>query len=107
MSKWPGRNQTIQKTGVTYYIDNAHTKDSVALCKNWFEERASKEAKMITGVIKKVLIFNLGGDRDGYTILQPLVVSIRLISLYCASFKSHCCNWAQEIANVGYFSPNL
>eukprot|EP00057_Strongylocentrotus_purpuratus_P033908 XP_793235.1 PREDICTED: folylpolyglutamate synthase, mitochondrial [Strongylocentrotus purpuratus] len=73
LSKWPGRNQTIRKTGVTYYIDNAHTEDSVAFCKNWFEEEASNEAKMIPGVIKKVLIFNLGGDRDGYTILRPLV----------------------------------
>ncbi|XP_030828622.1 folylpolyglutamate synthase, mitochondrial [Strongylocentrotus purpuratus] len=73
LSKWPGRNQIIRKTGVTYYIDIAHTKNSVAFCKNWFEEEASNEAKMIPGVIKKVLIFNLGGDRDGYTILRPLV----------------------------------
>ncbi|XP_054749705.2 folylpolyglutamate synthase, mitochondrial-like [Lytechinus pictus] len=73
LAKWPGRNQTIRKPGVTYYIDNAHTQDSVAFCKNWFDEEASNEAKTIQGVVKKILIFNLGGERSAYNIMPPLV----------------------------------
>ena len=38
-TKWPGRCQTIVdpiRTGVTWYLDGAHTVESLECCMQWF-----------------------------------------------------------------------
>ena len=38
-TKWPGRCQTIvdpTRTGVTWYLDGAHTVESLECCMQWF-----------------------------------------------------------------------
>ena len=43
--RWPGRCQTIEKDGITYYLDGAHTLNSLTACVKWFDAAATNEAK--------------------------------------------------------------
>ena len=42
---WPGRNQIVQRNGVTYYLDGAHTPDSMQSCAEWFQTMTSLEER--------------------------------------------------------------
>lgn len=33
---WPGRSQILHFKGVTFYIDGAHTPESIEACMEWF-----------------------------------------------------------------------
>ncbi|XP_041370264.1 folylpolyglutamate synthase, mitochondrial-like [Gigantopelta aegis] len=69
---WPGRNQTIRHHGLTYYLDGAHTKESMQQCVEWFCDKSKKEAATIKGRVCKVLIFNATGDRNISCLLSIL-----------------------------------
>ncbi|ESO86393.1 hypothetical protein LOTGIDRAFT_129379, partial [Lottia gigantea] len=85
---WYGRNQTIQRPGITYYLDGAHTLESVQQCVDWFNESSTKEAKAVKGKVVKILVFNLTGGRGRD-------VSILLNQLQRCNF------------NGALFTPNL
>lgn len=38
---WPGRTQVLHKDKVTYFLDGAHTSDSIAYCMRWFLKASS------------------------------------------------------------------
>lgn len=49
-ARWPGRCQTVQdrqpeREKVTWYLDGAHTVESLALCGEWFSEEAFKKER--------------------------------------------------------------
>lgn len=50
-TEWPGRFETWQRAGVTWYLDGAHTMESVRLAGSWFAERVKHNGP-------RVLIFN-------------------------------------------------
>lgn len=33
---WPGRSQILRLSGATYYVDGAHTPESIEACVDWF-----------------------------------------------------------------------
>ncbi|XP_071478720.1 folylpolyglutamate synthase, mitochondrial-like [Diadema antillarum] len=70
---WPGRNQVVKGSHVTYYLDNAHTNHSAFMCRDWFAEAAKRDAEVMGGVVKRVLMFYLGGDRRAQDIMAPFV----------------------------------
>ncbi|XP_022104844.1 folylpolyglutamate synthase, mitochondrial-like isoform X2 [Acanthaster planci] len=70
---WPGRNQTVKRENMTFYIDGAHTPRSIQACQNWFMTAAEEEGWILDRPIKRILIFNSTGDRDEYSLLRPLV----------------------------------
>ncbi|CAH1786523.1 unnamed protein product [Owenia fusiformis] len=70
---WPGRNQTIKRERVTYYVDGAHTPKSIEQCVHWFQTVSSTEAKGVKGDVVKVLVFNATGDRQPETLMEPLL----------------------------------
>lgn len=46
--KWPGRNQVLCRTSnLTYYLDGAHTVESIELCKNWFSRLVEPSTKLV------------------------------------------------------------
>ncbi|XP_041374151.1 folylpolyglutamate synthase, mitochondrial-like [Gigantopelta aegis] len=72
---WPGRSQTIYRPRLTYYLDGAHTKESMQQCVEWFSEKSEKEAATIKGRVSKILLFTLGGHRNiagMLSILKPI-----------------------------------
>lgn len=71
--KWLGRNQTIKKNRLTYYLDGAHTLESIQQCVDWFQKHSKREADSISGKVIKILLFNTTGDRDVTQLLRPLM----------------------------------
>ncbi|ODV90437.1 hypothetical protein CANCADRAFT_2165 [Tortispora caseinolytica NRRL Y-17796] len=50
-ARWRGRCETLHKNGVTYYIDGAHTKESLEGACEWFKRQINSQSP-------KVLLFN-------------------------------------------------
>ena len=38
LARWPGRSQILKRKGVAYYIDGAHTPESIEACIDWFKQ---------------------------------------------------------------------
>ncbi|XP_022322466.2 folylpolyglutamate synthase, mitochondrial-like isoform X1 [Crassostrea virginica] len=71
--RWDGRNQRIHKKGITYYLDGAHTLESVQQCIEWFKRASAEESKELGGRVIRILVFNSTGDREANVLIEPLV----------------------------------
>ena len=75
---WPGRGQKLNisdtryndkaSKNVMYYLDGAHTAESLRVCANWFEETVKEEE----GKASRVLMFNCTNGRDGPHLLDVI-----------------------------------
>ncbi|GAV00494.1 hypothetical protein RvY_11333 [Ramazzottius varieornatus] len=75
--RWPGRFHRFSQKNLDFFIDGAHTKESVAFCAGWFRKSAlSKDSK-------KVLIFNSTADRKIEDLLSPLINCGFNVALFC------------------------
>lgn len=65
---WPGRCQIVRYPTTEFYLDGAHTKESMENCLDWFlsEVGEVRENEM------RILMVNIIGDRNKYEILKPL-----------------------------------
>ncbi|XP_020298129.1 folylpolyglutamate synthase, mitochondrial-like isoform X1 [Pseudomyrmex gracilis] len=66
--KWPGRTQILKTSTADFFVDGAHTVESMINCISWFQ-RTSRKA------CRKILIFNTSGNRNSLellTLLKPL-----------------------------------
>lgn len=68
-TKWEGRCQTLQRSNNTWYIDGAHTKDSIEAASKWFKDTVKSSSR------KTVLIFNQQ-SRDAQALLANLYDTI-------------------------------
>ncbi|KOX79374.1 Folylpolyglutamate synthase, mitochondrial [Melipona quadrifasciata] len=72
--KWPGRMQILRSSVGDFFLDGAHTIESIECCISWFNDMSSKG--------KKLLIFNTSSGRDSTKLLRPL----RSLHFYKAYF---------------------
>lgn len=35
---WPGRTQILVRDRITYFLDGAHTEESIKYCSHWFQK---------------------------------------------------------------------
>jgi folylpolyglutamate synthase len=72
--KWPGRNQIIESDNklVTYYLDGAHTNESIEQFLNWFLNLKKEDEHSLANE-RNVLIFNYTGERDPKKFLEILM----------------------------------
>jgi folylpolyglutamate synthase len=63
---WPGRFQVKHEKNISYYLDGAHTLESIIICANWFNDITKCSKK------KKALMFNVTGDRNAEALLRQL-----------------------------------
>ncbi|XP_039765623.1 folylpolyglutamate synthase, mitochondrial-like isoform X2 [Pararge aegeria] len=63
--EWPGRYHIIKTDYGQFYLDGAHTKESMEICAQWFLENNRQH--------RKVLIFSATGDRNAEMLLKPLM----------------------------------
>ncbi|KAG0249625.1 Folylpolyglutamate synthetase [Mortierella polycephala] len=71
-ASWPGRGQILvrkDKPSITWFFDGAHTAESIRVCADWFKDACQTNNQ---GSVKRVLVFNCTGPRDGDTLLAPL-----------------------------------
>ncbi|KAJ3645721.1 hypothetical protein Zmor_023358 [Zophobas morio] len=64
--RWPGRFQVKHDRTISYYLDGAHTLESIIICASWFKD-ITKHSKR-----KKALMFNVTGDRNAEKLLKQL-----------------------------------
>ena len=69
-ASWPGRCQTIVRDNLSFYLDGAHTKESVNVCVDWLVNKIGHECNRIE--FKRILLFNISSDRDSFNLLEPL-----------------------------------
>ncbi|XP_071452246.1 folylpolyglutamate synthase, mitochondrial-like isoform X2 [Hetaerina americana] len=88
--KWPGRTQILpwQDSGITFFLDGAHTVESIKICLEWFR----KESHAITTIgsnacngdaqgennvqeVTRILLFNSTGNRNIEPLLEPFAKS--------------------------------
>lgn len=71
--KWSGRFEKLQlKNKCTFYLDGAHTVESLTYCIDWFKNECLNE-QIKNRKLFKILIFNCTGYRDYYQLLSPLI----------------------------------
>ncbi|XP_046465559.1 folylpolyglutamate synthase, mitochondrial isoform X1 [Neodiprion pinetum] len=63
---WPGRTQVLCGRTMDFYLDGAHTSESVEHCASWYLSKVDNKGA------KRFLIFNITGDRDVLKLLKPL-----------------------------------
>uniref|UniRef100_A0A8D8TKL0 tetrahydrofolate synthase n=1 Tax=Cacopsylla melanoneura TaxID=428564 RepID=A0A8D8TKL0_9HEMI len=70
---WPGRVQVVYKNKLKYFLDGAHTIDSLEICSHWFQNKSQAEAGFEPHSIQRILVFNVTGERDPAILLPPLL----------------------------------
>ncbi|GAA5823844.1 hypothetical protein JCM11251_003319 [Rhodosporidiobolus azoricus] len=73
-ARWPGRCQIDtdkEDEKVTWYLDGAHTTESLKCCAEWFDEAALQGSSPAT----RVLVFNCTSGRSGRSLLETLLTS--------------------------------
>ena len=74
--KWNGRAQTLKFKNITFYLDGAHTKESISYASEWFNEEAAKEEKSLNKPCSKILCFNTTKNRNAnYELLSNFIKS--------------------------------
>lgn len=68
---WPGRCQIVKLPQITFFLDGAHTKESMENCLSWFMSVAHLNTKQVFNV----LMLNVIGERSKKDILRPLAQS--------------------------------
>lgn len=63
--KWPGRMQILRTSVADFFLDGAHTVESILHCVSWFQ-RTSR------GASEKFLLFNISGNRNSVQLLELL-----------------------------------
>ncbi|KAF8782084.1 Folylpolyglutamate synthase like protein [Argiope bruennichi] len=70
---WPGRFQTVEKGKVNFFLDGAHTQQSMKYCARWFTEESQRHRELRANqTVLKILLFNCTGERKAESLLDPL-----------------------------------
>ncbi|CAL1275760.1 unnamed protein product [Larinioides sclopetarius] len=81
---WPGRFQTVQKEKVNFFLDGAHTQQSMKYCARWFTEESQRHREnMANQTVLRVLLFNCTGERKAESLLDPLADINFDIVMFC------------------------
>ncbi|XP_051537101.1 folylpolyglutamate synthase, mitochondrial-like isoform X2 [Myxocyprinus asiaticus] len=101
-TEWPGRNQTLKRGPVTYFLDGAHTTRSMQACVRWFNEVATQHEKNAGGPVVRVLLFNATGERDCAAMLKLLAPCHFDFAVFCPNITEAIatCNADQQNFNV-------
>ena len=82
--KFRGRYEQIQlKNKSKFYLDGAHTIESLAYCIDWFKAECLDEEEQKTKRQFKILIFNCTGYRDYFQLLSSLLNDEFKFDLIC------------------------
>uniref|UniRef100_A0A3P9NNK0 tetrahydrofolate synthase n=1 Tax=Poecilia reticulata TaxID=8081 RepID=A0A3P9NNK0_POERE len=82
-ARWAGRNQTLRRGALTYFLDGAHTHRSMQACVQWFQEAAAQSQSGASGAVVRVLLFNATGRRDAAAMLKLLLACRFDLAVFC------------------------
>lgn len=74
-ARWPGRCQTVPTSrpdlNLTWYLDGAHTTDSLSKCLEWFTATQSPTRRN-----KRVFVFNCTNGRSAHELLSSVLTAV-------------------------------
>lgn len=76
-ARWPGRAEIFNDTevdNITYFVDGAHTPESLAACASWFSSASLSREK--NSLIERFVVFNCMEERDPAALLEPLQTTL-------------------------------
>ncbi|SAM84492.1 related to tetrahydrofolylpolyglutamate synthase (met6+) [Ustilago bromivora] len=77
-ARWPGRCQTVPTArkylGLTWYLDGAHTTDSLSVCLGWFTAIQQKHAAEKRN--KRIFVFNCTNGRSAHELLSAVLDAV-------------------------------
>ncbi|TGZ75786.1 hypothetical protein CRM22_000190 [Opisthorchis felineus] len=76
-ARWPGRWQTVVRKNATYFLDGAHTNESVQMAAEWFQWACSRASSDCSTPLARVLIFTVLGQRDPEPMLKALKSTVK------------------------------
>lgn len=93
--QFEGRFQQIKADDhLTYFLDGAHTKESMEICTSWFKKQIERTKDAIN-----VLVFNVTGDRDSAAILK----SLHSMNFHYVCFTTNIANSKSDNGKCGKF----
>lgn len=96
--QFAGRFQKIERDNLTYFLDGAHTRESMEICTKWF----SKQIENSKGAVN-VLVFNVTGERDSAAILS----SLHSINFHYVCFATNISTKTSDNGKCGEFDFKL
>ncbi|KAM7416856.1 hypothetical protein PAMA_018772 [Pampus argenteus] len=85
-TEWLGRNQTLRRGSVTYYLDGAHTAASMQACVSWFRQE-TLQRDQTQGPGLKMLLFNTTGERSSASLLRLLMPCLFDCAVFCPNIS--------------------
>ena len=70
--QWSGRAETIKFKSITFYLDGAHTQQSIKCAAEWFNKEAANEEDELKTPCTKILAFNVTKGRSALEFLSIL-----------------------------------
>lgn len=98
--RWPGRYQILRRGDVLYFIDGAHTPESMQKCAEWFIQSSSHEKLQTKSHKCRVLLFNSTGDRSSESLLSPLLKCAFDYAIFCPNIVSTSADISSDMASV-------
>lgn len=96
-ASWPGRCQTLPDDKVTWYLDGAHTQESITEAGKWFSDKISPSAK------HRVLIFNQQ-TRDANALVGTLHKSLGNVEfdhvIFCTNVTWSSGSYSAELTSL-------
>ncbi|KAL2913214.1 Folylpolyglutamate synthetase [Polyrhizophydium stewartii] len=92
LASWPGRCQrttTAEFPDIEWFMDGAHTPESLQVCADWFRDTMAAEASAGEQPPPTYLVFNCTHGRDGQRLLPPLVDVFATLPLAKAVFTTN------------------
>jgi len=97
LTEWPGRSQTVSRGQVEFYLDGAHTEESMESCVQWISEVGVKSPGNF-----RVLMFNMTGDREARSLLTPLSSLELDLVIFCTNTSRQSDSVDQQNYNTNY-----
>lgn len=93
---WPGRCQILRKNNIIYFLDGAHTYESLENCSKWFVDESQK--LLTSNRLVRVLVFNCTGDRPTERLMRALDVKFD-IAIFCPNKVEKSKDFASDNSN--------
>ena len=88
-TRWPGRNQIVPIGSLNYFLDGAHTVESLSYCTDWFSDCSQRS---------KILIFNCTPERLNATMMS-LLQSITWKQVIFTNNKTYKTGYTNDLLN--------
>ncbi len=87
LTSWPGRSQTLRVSeDVTFFLDGAHTKESLEACADWFDGASlDAGAGENGGRLFRVLVFQVTKDRKGEELVATMAGLDFDLAVFCTT----------------------